>query len=116
MTQTVSYGEFDKLDIRIGRVVEARRVEGTEKLLRLVVDLGVETRQVVWAAGNQFGPESSLPELTGKTVVLLSNLEPKQIRGVRSEGMILEAQHIDDPDRYTMLTVSEEVPIGSRIR
>ena len=116
MAETVSYREFDKLDIRIGRVVEAHRVEGTEKLLRLVVDLGTETKQVVWGAGNQFGPESSQGELTGKTVVLLSNLAPKQIRGIRSEGMILEAQHIDDPDRYTMLTVSGEVPIGSRIR
>ncbi|MEM0483908.1 MAG: methionine--tRNA ligase subunit beta [Pyrobaculum sp.] len=81
----VSLEDFKRLDIRIGKVVEATRVEGSRKLIKLIVDLGAEKRQIIAGLAEFYRPE----DLVGKYVVVLANLQPKKIMGLESQGMIL---------------------------
>jgi methionyl-tRNA synthetase len=83
----VQYEDFAKLDIRTGVILEAEKVEGADKLLRLTVDLGFEKRTIVSGIALEYSPE----EIIGKQVLVLVNLAPKQMRGVESKGMILMA-------------------------
>ncbi|MEM1512782.1 MAG: methionine--tRNA ligase subunit beta [Candidatus Jordarchaeales archaeon] len=107
---TVSFEEFAKMDIRVGRVVEAERVAGAKKLVKVLVDLGEEKpRQVVAGIAEYVNPES----LLGKNVVVLANLEPKKFMGLESRGMLLAA---DVNGKPVLLTVEESVPPGTRVR
>ena len=83
----VSIEEFAKLDLRVGRVIEAEKIEKSDKLLKLKVDLGGEKRQVVAGIAQSYSPESVL----GKQVVIVANLKPAKLMGELSEGMILAA-------------------------
>lgn len=108
----IEYEDFAKLDIRIGVVERAERVEGTEKLLKLVIDLGAQLgkRQVVAGVGKRYSPE----ELVGKKVVVLTNLKPKKIRGVVSQGMILAAG-CGEGEEPSLLVPDKEVQPGSKV-
>ncbi len=105
----ISISEFSKLDIRAGVVKLAERVPGTAKLVRLEVDLGeLGVRQLVAGIADEYRPE----ELVGKTIIVLANLEPKKIRGVLSQGMLLAAVYDDKP---VLLTTDRQVPPGTRV-
>jgi len=104
----ISLDEFSKLDIRVGVVRSAERVPGTTKLLKLTVDLG-EERTLVAGIAEHYTPE----ELVGKSIVILANLEPKVIRGIKSQGMLLAAEA---GGSMALLTVDREVPPGTRAR
>jgi methionyl-tRNA synthetase len=101
--------EFMKLDLRVGKIVEASKVEGTKKLMQIIVDLGAEKRQIVAGIGEQY-TESAL---VGKQIVLVANLKPAKIRGVESNGMLLAADAGGAP---IIATFEEEVPLGTRVR
>ena len=105
----IAFEDFKKLDIRIGKILLAVKVEGTDKLMRLEVDFGMEKRQVVAAIAEFYQPE----QLVGKEIPVLVNLEPRTIRGTESHGMILAA---DVEGRAVLLHPEEEVPPGSIIR
>ncbi len=107
----ISYDDFAKLDIRMGTIASAERIEGADRLLKLMVDLGEETpRQIV--AG--IAPIVTDPsEVVGKQVPILTNLEPRTIRGIESQGMILAAG--DANDRPVLLHPAHELPAGSQI-
>lgn len=81
----ISYEDFDKMDIRVAQVLEARNVPKTDKLLHLKVDIGSEQRELVAGIAEHYKPE----DLLGKQVIMLVNLEPRKIRGIVSHGMIL---------------------------
>ncbi|MBW6514559.1 MAG: methionine--tRNA ligase [Candidatus Syntrophosphaera sp.] len=83
--EQVSYEDFDRLDIRVAKVLEADSVPKTDKLLRLKVDIGSEQRELVAGIAEHYTPE----DIIGKQVVMLVNLEPRKIRGILSRGMIL---------------------------
>ena len=105
----VDFDDFQKLELRIGTVLVSEKVEGADKLLRLEVDLGDETRQIVAGMAETFEPG----HLLGKQVPVLVNLEPRTLRGVESQGMILAG----DVDGVPVLLHPErEVPPGSAIR
>jgi methionyl-tRNA synthetase len=87
----ISFDDFSKMDIRIGTILEAEKVKKADKLLKLTVDVGFETRTIVSGIALHFEPEN----LIGKQVSVLVNLEPRTIRGVESKGMILMAEHSD---------------------
>ncbi len=89
--ETASFEDFSKLDIRIGKIVEAERVAKAKKLLLLKVDIGSEVRTVVSGIAEHYSPE----EIVGKEVCLLANLAPRAIRGVESQGMVLMAEAPD---------------------
>ncbi len=104
----VTIEEFKRLDLRVGKVVDAKRVEGTRRLLVLEVDLGRERRQVVAGIAEHYDPS----KLVGKNVVLLANLRPKRIRGLVSQGMILAAVAEGIP---VLITTDREVPPGTPV-
>ncbi len=110
--ETISYEYFSKLDIRIGKIIEAKRIEGSRKLMLLKVDLGNgDVRQIVAGIAESYKSE----ELVNRKVVVLANIEPKKIFGYESQGMLLAA---DVNGRPYLLKVDkdEEVPVGSRVR
>jgi methionyl-tRNA synthetase len=88
---TIEFDDFTKLDIRVGTILEAQKVPKTKKLLQLQVDIGSEVRTIVSGIAESFSPE----EVVGQQVTVLTNLAPRKIRGVESQGMILMA---DTPD------------------
>jgi len=106
-TPMVTFEEFQKLDIRTGNVLSAEPVPKSNKLLKLLVDIGGETRQIVAGMQQFYKPE----ELVGRDVVVLTNLAPAKIFGVESNGMILAAG-----DSASLLTPLKPVEPGSKIR
>jgi methionyl-tRNA synthetase len=86
--QSVSFDDFVKIDMRTATILSAEKVKKADKLLKIELDLGFEKRTVVSGIAAQYKPE----EVIGKQVVLLANLEPRKIRGVQSQGMILMAE------------------------
>lgn len=108
-TQTITYDEFKKLDIRIAEIKRAERVTGADKLLQVIVDDGEGERTIVAGIAQWYDTDS----LIGKKVVLLANLQPAKIRGVESNGMLLAA---DLDGRAIILRPDEDVPPGSKVR
>jgi methionyl-tRNA synthetase len=87
-SMTVSFEDFQKLDLRVGRIVSAEPVPKADKLLKLTVDIGQEQRTVVAGIATSYRPEG----LVGKSIILVANLEPRTLRGVESQGMVLAAE------------------------
>jgi len=108
--EMLTFDEFQKLELKLARVLEAERVEGTDKLLKLVVDLGDgDQRPMVAGIAKAY----SADELKGRTIVVVSNLEPAKIRGVESRAMLLAAS---GDEGLTILVPDREMPPGTRIR
>ena len=105
----VGIEEFARLDLRVAEIVEAARVEGKDRLLRLTVRLGEETRTVAAGIALQFPPET----LIGKRVVLVANLKPATIGGVPSHGMLLAA---GEKEPLALVTLDRDCPLGSKVR
>lgn len=105
----ISFDDFNKLDIRIGTILEAETVPETDKLLKLAVDLGDEKRTLVAGIAEDYKPE----EIIGKQIPILTNLEPKKLRGIESQGMILA---VDIDNKAILLHPDKKVPNGSKIR
>jgi len=105
----ISFEEFQKLDIRVGKILEVEPVPKSEKLLKLIVDIGDDKRQIIAGIAKEFSAE----EIIDKSFVVLTNLEPKKLMGLESQGMILCA---DSAGRPVCLTPMKEVAPGSRIR
>jgi methionine--tRNA ligase beta chain len=105
----IDLDRFLETELRVGVVLAAEKVENTDKLLKLQVDLGDERRQVVAGVAEQYEPEA----LLGKRVVLVANLKPVKIRGVESQGMLLAA---DLGGRPIIASFDEAVPPGTRVR
>lgn len=107
--ENINFEEFQKIDLRVARVITAEKVEGSEKLLKLQIDLGEEKRQIIAGIQQFYQPE----DLTGKEIVVVANLEPRVIFGLESQGMLLAA---DDKGQPVILKPDEEVPSGTQIR
>lgn len=88
---TIDFEDFTKLDIRLGKILEAEKVEKADKLLKLLIDTGIDKRTVVSGIAEHYSPE----EVIGKTVQILLNLAPRKIRGIESQGMILMAENTE---------------------
>ena len=101
--------DFRNLDIRIGKVLVAERVEGTDKLIRLEIDFGTEQRQVLTAMAEFFEAD----HFVGKEIPVLLNIEPRTIKGLESQGMILAADIAGTP---ILIHPEKEVPPGSIIK
>lgn len=102
--------EFKQSDLRVGKILSAERVDGSEKLLRLQVDLGEsEPRQIVSGIAKAYTPE----ELAGKSVVIIANLDPRMMMGFESRGMLLAASDADG--KPVVLTLEREVAPGTKV-
>jgi methionyl-tRNA synthetase len=87
----ISFDDFSKLDVRVGVILEAEKVPKADKLLKLLVDTGLDRRTVVSGIAEHYQPQ----EIIGRKVSVLMNLAPRKIRGVESQGMILMAENKD---------------------
>ncbi|MFQ5827954.1 MAG: methionine--tRNA ligase [Candidatus Methylomirabilia bacterium] len=105
----IAIGEFSKLDLRVADVVAAERVEKSRKLLRLSVRVGPEMRTLVAAIAEHYEPSA----LVGKKVVIVANLEPATLMGIRSEGMILAAV---EGSALALVTVDKDLSSGAQVR
>ncbi len=104
----ITYNDFAKLDLRVGKVVKAERIKGFTKVVKALVDLGNEKRELIVGGAEFYEPEY----FTNKAVIVVANLEPKKIAGMTSNGMLLAA---DVNGKPVWLTVAEGVPAGSRV-
>jgi methionyl-tRNA synthetase len=103
----ISFDDFGKADIRVSTILSAERVPKTKKLLHLTVDTGIDTRELVSGIAEYFSPE----ELVGQQVLVLVNLEPREIKGILSRGMILMGE--DATGKLVLLQPSSKVGSGS---
>ncbi len=106
--ENISYEDFAKLDMRVVRIKNAERIEGSRNLLKLTVDTGNDERTVVSGIADQYDPD----ELLGRKIIMLLNLEPKKIFGVMSQGMILCA---DNGSIVSLLKLDKDLAEGSRV-
>jgi methionyl-tRNA synthetase len=107
---SISYDDFSRMDIRTATVLSAERVPKTQKLLKLDIDTGIDKRTIVSGIAEFFSPE----DMIGKQVVILANLEPRKIKGIESNGMILMAQ--DASGKLVLVQPSEKVSNGSEVK
>jgi methionyl-tRNA synthetase len=106
--EKVSIDHFRQVQMRAGKIIEAERVPKSNKLIRMVVDFGSETRQIVGGIGKKYEPEY----LVGKTCPFVFNLQPAKLMGVDSNGMIMAGNLNGEP---ILLQFLEDVPPGSPI-
>jgi|Deesub1362B_J571_1020462.scaffolds.fasta_scaffold00023_9 tRNA-binding protein len=106
---TVSFDEFNKLDLRVVKVISVERIPGKTKIYKGIIDIGGDTKQIVIGGADYYPPEYFI----GKSFVAIVNLEPKRIAGIESSGMLLAA--VAEGDKPVWIKPDEEVPIGSRV-
>lgn len=105
----ITFDEFAKVQLKVGRVVNADVIPGMKKVFKAIVDIGNERREVAVGAAQWIRPD----EFVGKTVVICTNLVPRKIGEMTSNGMLLAA---DGPEgKPVFLTISEDVPLGASI-
>jgi methionyl-tRNA synthetase len=105
----ISFEDFQKIDLRIAKILKAEKVENSDKLIKLEIDLGNEQRIIVAGIGKKYQPE----DLIGQLIVVVANLEPKEIKGVKSQGMLLA---VDSQNGPVLLVPLEQVLPGNKIR
>jgi len=109
MKNIIQYSDFDKLDLRVAKIINAQEIEGADKLLKITLDVGELGERTVAAGMKEwYKPE----DLIGKTIVYLANLEPKKLRGVKSQGMIIAA----GSDEAILLHPDRDVEVGDIVR
>ena len=108
--ENITFDEFTKLDIRVGEILEAEKVPKADKLLKLLVDTGLDKRIVVSGIAEHYQPE----EIIGKKVSILMNLAPRKIRGVESQGMILMAE--DQDGKLSFVSPEKGFEAGGEVR
>jgi len=106
--EQIDISEFKKIKLVVAQILEAEKIEGSEKLYKLKIDIGDEKRQLVAGIAKYYNPD----ELIGKKIVIVKNLKPAKLMGQLSQGMLLAAS---DGENLSLLTVDKEVPVGSTI-
>jgi methionyl-tRNA synthetase len=109
MAEEVSFAEFQKFDLRIGKIIEATQIPDSKKLIKILVDFGTEKRQAVAGLLKYYKPE----DLVGKKCVFLLNLQRRMLAGVESQCMILAAE--DEAGNVTVLQPEKDIAEGSKI-
>ena len=106
--ERIGYDDFKKIDLRVAQIESAERIEGSDKLLKLTIRIGEEARTIVAGIGKSYAPEA----LAGKQIVIVANLEPRELKGIESNGMLLAA----DDNGPVLLRPDAEVTSGSVIK
>jgi methionyl-tRNA synthetase len=104
----IKYNDFSKLDLRVAEILSANRVENSEKLIKINVSLGKEERTIVAGIGKFYSPE----ELVGKKIIILKNLEPRELMGIKSNGMLLAASNNAE---LSLITIDRDIDAGTKI-
>lgn len=108
--QNISFSDWEKLDIRNAEILEVEDIKGADKLYKLKVDLGTETRTLVAGLKQYYTKD----ELTGKRVIVFTNLEPRTIRGIESKGMVLAVSNADHSE-VKLLQSDGAVDLGNKV-
>ena len=111
-TTGISIEDFIKIELRVGKITVCERIPKSRKLLRMEVDLGSETRQILGGFAPFFLPE----ELLGRRVAVVANLKPAKLMGLQSQGMILATSPEHDGAVPVPVIIPEGTPLGARIR
>jgi len=106
----IAYDDFKKTQLKIAKIISAQRVEGSDKLLQLQVDLGTEQRQIIAGIGRAYEPE----KLVGTQIAIVANLAPRALMGLESQGMLLAATNADGLPM--LLRPEQEVPPGTEVK
>jgi len=106
----VTFDNWSKLDLRVAEILEIEDILGADKLYKLKIDLGTETHTIVAGLKQHY----TKTELEGKRVIVFTNLEPKTLKGIDSQGMVLAAVN-DDGSEVKLLQVDGVVPLGSKV-
>ncbi len=114
MTEEIKFSDWQKLDIRVGKILSIEDIEGADKIYKLSVDLGKELGKRTVVAGIK--PHYSKEELKGKKCVIFTNLEPRKIKGIESQGMILAAVKEDKNGNEVVKILETEGEPGSKVR
>jgi methionyl-tRNA synthetase len=108
----IEIDDFAKVDLRVGQITTAERIPKSDKLLKLIVDIGEQQpRQVLAGIAEYYEPDS----IVGRKIVVVSNLKPRKMRGLESQGMIVAAS-VGDSGRPVLATFTEDVPNGARLK
>lgn len=105
----ITLDDFKKVELKVAKVLSAEKVEGSEKLLKLEVDLGGEKRQIIAGIGKAYEPDS----LLGKQIIIVANLEPRSLMELESQGMVLAANSESGP---VLIMPDKEVVLGTELR
>lgn len=106
----ISYADFQKVSLRVAQIQSAERIEKSEKLVKLRVNLGAEERQIIAGIAKHYSPE----ELIGRKIVVVANLAPAKLMGEKSEGMLLAAS--DEQGNLALLDVAPIIPPGAVVK
>jgi methionyl-tRNA synthetase len=109
-TERINYDYFSKIELRTATILQAEKVENTTKLMKLNIDLGYEQRQIVAGIAESYSPE----ELIGKQIIVVTNLEPRKIRGNESNGMLLAVENSDG--EIILLTTEKKTENGLQVK
>lgn len=107
----ISYSDFEKLDLRVATIVKVENVEGADKLYKLKIEVGSGVRTIVAGIKQHYTPE----ELVGKQIIIIANLEPRKMKGIESQGMLLAASNAEH-DKVVLLTAEKPIDDGSKVQ
>ena len=108
--ENISFDDFVKVQLKTAKILEAEKVEKSNKLIKMQIEVGEEKRQLVAGIGKAYTPE----DLVGKTIIVVANLEPKSLMGIESQGMLLAAT--DEEGLPILLSPEKEVASGIQIK
>jgi methionyl-tRNA synthetase len=107
----VSLSDWEKLDLRVGQIIEVEDIAGADKLYKLTIDIGEETRTVCAGIKKYYSKD----ELKGKKIILFVNLTPRKMKGIESQGMILAADYKEGSE-VVLISPESDIEVGSKIR
>lgn len=105
----ITFEDFQKIDLRVAKVLQAEKIENSDKLIKLGIDLGNEKRTLVAGIGKKYSPQ----DLIGQLIIVVTNLEPKEIKGIKSEGMLLA---VDSRNGPVLVVPLEQVFAGEKVK
>lgn len=108
--EVISYDYFSKIDLRVAKVLSCQRIEGSEKLLKMEIEVGEQKRTIVAGIGKNYDPQ----DLVNKLIVIVANLEPRPLMGVISQGMLLAAS--DDSGKVILIRPHKKIKSGAKIK
>lgn len=111
MTEQIKFKNWQKIDLRVGKIIKVENIEGADKLYKLEVDLGELGKRVICAGLKE---HYSKDNLKGKSIIMIVNLEPREMRGIKSEGMLLGAVS-DDEKEVVLISPEKDVEVGMRV-
>jgi methionine--tRNA ligase beta chain len=112
MEGIINFSDWEKLDLRVAEIINVEEIEGADKLYKLTLDVDELGERIVCAGIKKY---YSRDDLKGKKIILLANLEPRKMKGIESQGMILAAVNKDE-NEVVLISPESDIEVGSRVR